>query len=204
MLESFLERRLQELGMPLGERQYAEDLDYEARVADLFSSIKSTEPLYIRTMGMILGRISMVQLLRGSNPMILRTASPYNGLGFSYEIRPRESFGEENPAKISAGRVIKNRDFGTGCETLVVHYSPDFSKTPHFSLYNSAESCQLNFSVDKELNIGIENIAEEEEKKSRMTPVLKQIERLKGEKVSEETLSSLGKSLGILQLIVSC
>ena len=82
LLESQLERTLQELQMPLGERIYAAELDFQADMEDLTSEIKSRDYQQSKSIEKISWDISPRQQWKGQQPRFIRTSEVYNGLGF--------------------------------------------------------------------------------------------------------------------------
>ncbi len=124
-LESMLEKKLLDLEMPLGERVYAEDLDFEAELEDLISDVKSTD----HPIPQIIYGASFEQVYKGRQPLFLKRESEiYNGLGFRYHITACEfEVGEKNPGKKIVDKIISKRDFGKrGSENLDIYYDRDF------------------------------------------------------------------------------
>ena len=129
LLESSLEETLLDLGMPLGEREYAEDLDFYAEVADWTTDVKSTDSqeaqLRSRRSG---GDLTEEQFNRGRQSFLRRRSELYEGLGFEYVIFISEYVGEKRPARDIADFVIPIRNFGkSGSETLDIYYNTDFA-----------------------------------------------------------------------------
>jgi hypothetical protein len=128
-LESGLEIRLAQMGMPLSERVYAEDLDIEAELDDYTSpellNLDMTDPIDRFT---FLMNSSSSQLDRGEQVLLRRRSLIFKGLGFQYLIdAPNHNCGERGPsARRLCDRVISSRDFSDiGGEVVFINFEPD-------------------------------------------------------------------------------
>lgn len=127
LLESELEKTLLELEMPLEERAYAEDLDFEAEIEDLLTEVKSTDSIRKKIIYSILGgELSDAQIQRGHQHLLKRTSQIYKGLGFIYVISTFRKLVAGLSTKNIADKIISKRDFGRfGAEVLDVWYNQD-------------------------------------------------------------------------------
>lgn len=129
LLESNLEKTLLGLEMPLGERIYSENVDFEAEIEDLTTIVKSTDDNLRKLWSYLKGELYKTQLYRGSYQFLSRKSGLYKWLGFIYSILAGiHETSEKNPAKNIVNEVISERDFGkTGSGSLDLYYDPDIS-----------------------------------------------------------------------------
>ncbi len=125
LLEATLEEYLSKMGMPLGNRIYAEDRDFQAELEDTFTKTKSTSSGLEKLWAVIKEEISDEQYFRGEQPIFLeRLSEIFNGLGFGYRIFADAIEGKS--ASESADEIIQHRSFGNlGSENLYVYYNHD-------------------------------------------------------------------------------
>lgn len=164
LLEETLERTLIKLDMPLGDRIYGEDLDFEAEIEDLVYPIKSNSNVLDKIFG-----ASESQMNYGEQPNLRRRSSIYNGLGFEYQIivSKKEKI---SCNKKSLNSIIINRDFGErGCEEFTLYYlngfifpenirDRDFKSQYNNRFYESQSKGILSFDILRDFKIDIINL----------------------------------------------
>lgn len=164
LLEETLEKTLIELDMPLGDRIYGEDLDFEAEMEDLVFPVKTNSSFFDKVIG-----ASEAQMNYGKQPNLRRRSSIYNGLGFKYEIFVSKK------EKISCNKsilnsIISNRDFGKlGSEIFTLYYlngfifpenirDRDFKSKYSDRFYEEQSEMILYFGIARDFKIDILNL----------------------------------------------
>lgn len=120
-LEEMLENCLGRIGMPLGQRKYADDFDYQATCEDFFTEIKSTDSEQEKFIAFLRGKISLQQYRVGEQPLLERYSAIFNGLGFLYGVEGR--YKGRTSLLVAMDELIKKRKFGE--EYVEVYYSHD-------------------------------------------------------------------------------
>ena len=184
MLETKLEQTLQDLGMPLGERITAEDLNRDAEFQDLTSKITSDDYRKLSDnkevfSSLIFDDLSDEQIHKGTEdqPLLVRHAQPYTGLGIEYE------------------------KYGTNEETIRIFYSKDLDwqvgiqqkrhqQSVIHAFYKNISHMATSYSVRLNSDIEIDNDAREKAYKDCMSlkPHLENIESLNGKQFNEATV----------------
>jgi len=177
LLERTIEDSLKELGIPLYERAYAEDLDFQADIEDATTETKSTDPRKVKFLASLHDQLYEEQVWRGQQPFLIRNSQPFFGLGFQYVIEAsKHGVGiEGKSAKEIANQVILQRDFGeTGSEILKIYYnfdsvwrldtqSPRFRMEQEQKLYRDYSNLVFNFEVLPDNKTIVDNRAKEED-----------------------------------------
>lgn len=196
LLESTLEVYLPKIGMILGNRVYAEDLDFQADIEDCVSPVKSTDPdqmkLLIHNVLSDKG-FSDAQNDRGQQYFLLRTSSIFNGFGLTYSIEDNkhETGLDKKSAKELADKVIRNRDFGDGGdEAIQIYYNSNmvwkvggtdqrYQQQLINEFYGTFKNFRFVISVDSNNRIFIDNLAEEDNYNGCqiIRPMLEEIEQ---------------------------
>lgn len=171
LLESKLEEYLQSIGMPLGERIYAEDKDFQAELENIITQKKYLSTPEGMLFGRVFGYVSEEQVMQGRQSFIDRYSLIYNGLGFRYfilsDMPPRAK-----SAKEISDKSIKSRKIGNNAleEILWIFYNEEFRNSEiksrrvkiEDSFYKKTQIPQFGLSVLSNYKIKVDNFTRKE------------------------------------------